>query len=140
MRVRELMVGDWVMNNGNPIKVENIHGNFINYSPDIPYVQEEDYLNENEIEPIPLTPEILEKNGFVYESDGLTWYDGIHNKEQVYIYCPIRKNGNVRKIEILVNKYHFFTELNTEYYVHELQHALRLRLCGLNDLADNFKI
>lgn len=39
------------------------------------------------------------------------------------------------------NDYFFISSLDAYihiYYVHELQHALRL--CGLNELADNFKV
>ena len=62
MKAKELMVGNWVKVNGQPIKVENIQTNCINYVPDIPYVQEEDYINISDIEGIPLAKDILEKN------------------------------------------------------------------------------
>ena len=73
---------------------------------------------ESEVEPIPLTAEILEKNGW--------WQDEIdgtyHNTMSVY--------GRKAPFSILDG-----VAIN---YVHELQQALRL--CGLKDLADNFKI
>ena len=54
-----------------------------------------------------------------------------------------RSNGRwVANVEGIVEKFpdeytHSFLRINV-FYVHELQHALRL--CGLNELADNFKI
>lgn len=73
MDCKELMIGDLVSYNGVPIKVENIHEDFINYSPDIPYVQEEFYIDIADVKSIPLTPEILKKNGYhttpVYDID-----------------------------------------------------------------------
>ena len=149
--VKELMIGDWVNITGRFILV---HEDSVATSCTITdfetraakingLINNRLYANAliNEavtFKPIPLTIEILEKNGFIYESDGLTWYDGIHDKEHLYVYCPIRRNGNVRKIEICSTRCHYFVELEKEYYVHELQHILRL--CGLNELADNFKI
>lgn len=79
--------------------------------------------NEMEYEPIPLTTEILEKNGWkeypqVYCSQKTLNFDIYRFEDEV----GVKIQGNC----IVLN------------YVHELQHALRL--CGLNDLADNFKV
>lgn len=76
--------------------------------------------------PIPLTAEILEKNAY---PDNGSWYcfgdfDVAHYGD-CYV---IHQNPNDDKRE-------FLCRIN---YVHELQHALRL--CGLNELADNFKV
>lgn len=63
------------------------------------------------LEPIPLTAEILEKNGL----DKVPELSMVLNRDTMPLYhSPML------------------------YYVHELQHALRL--CGLNELADNFKV
>ena len=81
-----------------------------------------------DIKPIPLTSEILEKNGFwvlekvdngaeehvAYATDGLILH---YNRD---------------------NDYHFPNTPISWKYVHELQHVLRL--CELDKLADNFKI
>jgi len=71
-------------------------------------------------EPIPITPEILEKNGF--EKLG---YPGwiIHTHE----YTILWRNDypNVLKIESYTSKYGSFDRFNVNY-VHELQHALQL--------------
>lgn len=72
------------------------------------------------ISPIPLTPEILEKNGFEYNTYN-RWMSGrygvalMEKDEHLFIWDRIQIN-----------------------YVHELQHCLRL--CGLNELADSIII
>lgn len=87
-------------------------------------------LNEADIQPIPLSPEILTKNGFTLTKSGdfyklidsnYDWSVEISNNDNRIGY--VSGDGNVTK------------RFN---YVHELQHALRL--CGLTDLADNFKV
>ena len=60
----------------------------------------------NEIQPIPLTEEILKKNNILYQW-GYPWYQGIYDEEGIEVhfaeYCQMHLK-----------------------YVHELQHALRL--------------
>lgn len=84
------------------------------------------------LEPIPLTAEILERNGFELRNG--FFYHRIDDKPHHYDFKL--ENGGVFTSEGYTLQcciYHF-----TIRYVHELQHALRL--CGLNDLADNFKL
>ena len=57
MKAEDLMIGDWVSYNGTAITVENKH-------VDIPHGQEDVMITSVDIEPIKLTAEILEKNGF----------------------------------------------------------------------------
>ena len=103
------------------------------------------------IEPIPLTPQILKKND---------WYWGLTAEEEDFIKCArgvvdshwVYDEG-VREISLSFpeDTYSGFLKIddqksnryieflwNDTLYVHELQHALRL--CGLDELADNFKI
>ena len=92
------------------------------------------HYTEEDIEPIPLTAEILEKNGW----DGMVVYREYGVAEGVF-------NGN-HDCEIgLDREGRCFLTINSWEYsiceihsVHELQHALRL--CGLTELADNFKV
>ena len=79
----------------------------------------------SKISPIPLTPEILKKNGWKDAEFWCEYQDG-NNTIQ---YCPPDMRGKINGIEIE----HFKCE-----YVHQYQHLLRL--CGLDDLADNFKV
>ena len=115
MKAKELMIGDWVLGkHKKPLKVENINDNdkCINEV----YCQGDivDEINETDIEPIPLTEEILKAN------------------EHKWI--GISKFG-FPNIVIDTPKCYILKDFS---YVHELQHALRL--CGLNELADNFKM
>lgn len=130
--LKSLTIGDLVSYNGTTIKVENINGDCINYSPDIPYVQEESFIDFADVKPITLTLEILERNRFELR-DGFL-YHRIDDKP--YHYDFKLKNGGVFTSEgytLECGIYHL-----TIRYVHELQNVLRL--CGLNNLADNFKL
>lgn len=102
MKAEELMVGDWVLDTytNKPMRIEGINGSNPRFGQDL--------------EPIPLTPEILEKNGFRYndapfvngwEQFGLTLYrDGGNG---YLINCGIN-------VALIINS------------VHELQHCLKL--------------
>lgn len=81
------------------------------------------------IVPIPLTPEILEKNGFIRLDE--TGY------EYVYSRCDVTFSVCKRKFTCPYIRFagYYFCYIN---YVHELQHALRI--CGLKELADNFEV
>ena len=81
------------------------------------------------LRPIPLTAEMLEKNGFVLENDGWVYYQDAANKEQNYICIGFRHNNEPRKVELnYVNKAQMV--IRTIYYVHQLQHAISL--CEIN--------
>ena len=121
MKANELMIGDKVM-----VKV-------LSQIPDT-YVLHtwtaNDYSRDIQVKPIKLTPEILEKNG--WEEKAPTQYR--HN-------CCICIDILDDSCYCVYNYFDSFPycKINlTIHYVHELQHALRL--CGLNSLADNFKI
>ena len=106
MKANELMIGDWVLDTrtGTPLRVN-------------PFMAE---LEVPEWQPIPLTPEILEKNGLANDPYGC------HFEEDEYM-----------ALEISIEEEGIYWTINyNEYgilklkYVHELQHALRL--CGIN--------
>ena len=101
MEITELMVGDWVYQD----------------VPEQPYFQIEDYYDisdADDFEPIPITPEILKRNGFVcLELEGkLTFVDNAH----LALVSDKEFSGpyNIFHTQIMIE------------YVHELQHALRL--------------
>lgn len=77
------------------------------------------------IEPIPLTEEILQKN--FPKADKVAWWFA-DDYEDAYdrLTYEVHISGGALGINGFM------------WYVHELQHALRL--CGLNEFADNFKI
>lgn len=139
MNAKNLMIGDWVMYSGQYFKVD---GYFritntlcLKYNGKTAYYKDGTIVAEDS-EPIPLTAEILEKNGFKKDIGGYLWTDDIHNQEQVYVEVAFRHDGTCRRCEIRNHNDTFAS--NRIQFVHELQHTLRL--CGLNDFADNFKI
>jgi hypothetical protein len=65
LKVTDLMVGDWVMSFGAPHKVVGIRTDM--FEPHIKTDMSDTWYEEgieDLLEPILLTPEILEKNGF----------------------------------------------------------------------------
>lgn len=87
------------------------------------------YILVVDMKPISVTEDILLKNGFVLRSGYLDGNEYILPGEDLYIFYEkdIKKMSvelGPRDIDIL--------------YVHQLQHLLRM--CGLDELADNIKI
>lgn len=135
----ELMIGDWVSCGGTPIRVENVHGDCINFQHDIPFVQEEFMIEYTKIKPIPLTTEILGKNGFSIDDSfhpHRRWNSAdnriiLHNEDEYlntfnkwHVHVDTEDMRTIGSIELT--------------YVHQFQQFLRL--CGMDELADNFKI
>ena len=89
------------------------------------------------------TPEILEKNGFnKFLGHGMFFSKHIGNEEvSIVIDILFCKDSH---IVVDIEKYSFTNGTRNSLHncdiqsLHELQHALRL--CGLNELADNFKV
>ena len=128
MKATELMIGDKVM-----VKV-------LSQIPDT-YVLHtwtaNDYSRDIQVKPIPLTPEILEKNGWERDIDKEWKYNNSHILPH---YCYQWEKRNV-KIEMYSGLEGVTISLIIGlrfYAVHELQHVLRLY--GLDELADNFKV
>ena len=127
IKCRDLMVGDWCCDQ---------HGfqcQIIGVGDDYAYATYE--VNEgdpwefddkdDQPQPLPLTPEILEKNGWKETEYWHEYKDG-----NTIIQCSLPDmQGIINGIEIE----NFKCE-----YVHQYQHLLRL--CGLDELADNFKV
>ena len=117
MKANELMIGDWVYlpsiisDDKFPVQVLEIQDDCIKY-----YCGGKKMMVMFKyIEPIPLTPEILEKNGFVVESRDC------HGEPLQYY---VLTDG----LWIDVSGENYF-EGKLEF-VHQLQHALRL--CGID--------
>lgn len=120
MDAKELMIGDWVLYKDEPIMVWEIDEYYdrINTEPD--GYNAIRCIEVSEIKPIPLTPEILEKNGFRKQnnSSGVTKLDTYWLGEELGF-----------RIHSFETGYYQFG-LAKIRYVHELQHALRL--CGID--------
>ena len=84
-----------------------------------------DYLRNLQVKPIPLTTEILEKNGWEYTTYCHEYRDDKNIIQSRLPYMVGRING--------IDIENFKCE-----YVHQYQHLLRL--CGLGELANNFKV
>ena len=130
MKAEDLMVGDWVKPlreklKGTPGKVVTPDGGC-----NICWIDCEEYsclVPCDELEPIPLTPEILEKNGFSGEGYNMGVI-GFHTDP-----IPEVKDGYEVFIwkDMCLEIKHGFTHLKRyTFYVHELQHCLKL--CGIN--------
>lgn len=135
---QELMIGDFILHEkyGNAI-IETIDNDFGD-NPSVKLVSENIkhkdgykygycWCDLNEIFPIPLTPEILEKNGFK-EITGkvkkLIWaWKGLDKLIEISEVTP-----NVYQIVIHKDDSDLGDERVFVRYVHELQHALKL--CG----------
>ena len=127
IRCKDLMVGDYIANrNGSPMQIvavdeDNAYACAGNEERPWIFGDNEGY----EPQPIILTPEILEKNGW---KETEYWHEYQDGKNTIQCCLPDMR-GRINGIEIE----HFKCE-----YVHQYQHLLRL--CGLDELADNFKI
>lgn len=139
MRLEELMIGDWVLHDGESYQIRQLGIYGVNRDGD-------DYpavcvgkpegigliIERNEIEPIPLTREILEKNGFTggeYKSyTGDVWYLKEEGFRKIGLTMS-RKESTLwgEKIKPLYPDSigHKFAVPNIKF-VHQLQHALRL--------------
>ena len=123
---KDLMVGDWVYNTNNkkPEQVCEILERMV-------MLAYNDLYNYDEIEPIPITPEILEKNGMhLYNRktnnlmEECNHSDVFEEDDNYRVELSLDYDGSIR-----------WTINGDEYtimplnYVHQLQHALRL--CGI---------
>lgn len=131
MKATDLMIGDWVKIKGHLDydKVQEIARDE-NMQWYISFACSATLFRAYEFEPIPLTPEILEKNGFIKVNSQR--YDYGYPDTDCYVKVNPKKNM------IHVNGRNANSNLYSHSFVHELQRALRL--CGLNELADNFKV
>jgi hypothetical protein len=106
IKISELSIGDWVEIDGAATKVW--------------YLSQDSEVNDTTydwVEPIPLTPEILEKNGCLHTAENrilCDWFDGR---------ITVRKYNNREWYELFVGSNQMKFKL---MFVHQLQHALRL--------------
>ena len=131
LNISDLSVGDWVINHrGYPTKVQVItsDGNLLCGELDAKS-EHCTHLWVQDIKPIPITAEVLEKNGFELFSRDIKYITYCINESQISVsYVKDTKewmvflgaSGSVKKK---------FVEVSCVKYIHELQHALRL--CGI---------
>ena len=114
MKVTDLMIGDWIEDGYKQAQVSSITCDGI--------VETTAAISNIEVvAPIPLTEEILTKNGWDF------------TKRKYGIYC---KEDKFHNVELSRDDDGFYWSINTDeyeilriHYVHQLQHLLRL--CGI---------
>jgi hypothetical protein len=142
MKVTELMIGDCVKYQGHSYIVEEISANgwvhLIHPETKARLNLASDYIIDL-LEPIPLTSEILKMNGFVIKKKWAQKGNFGDNPIIMWHYDDdIITRDFKHELEIHQNdtgKVHIEVQCD---YVHELQRILRI--CGLDNLADNFKM
>ena len=127
MDAKDLMIWDWVLINGTPRKIQAVDGvDDEIMADDELYTLAEDRCHSNDrVEGIPITPEILEKNGLKPDTveDASKYCYRIDSVS--IIECYVNAGGRYRGIISFGD-----TRLRiTLMFVHQLQHALRL--CGI---------
>lgn len=135
MKANELMVGDLVMaslhaNEYQVCKVVCLEG--YREAVAVYDIKDEDEKIigrwAKDLKPIPLSEEILKVNG---------WEKNKFSSAYINHGVPSRIDIGVSDIW-LDHEWDDYYNAFSFQYVHQLQHALRL--CGLNELADNFKV
>lgn len=127
MKTTGLTVGDYVLVKPSMtlIKIAAVHQRKVGYYK-VP--NKLNWVRIDLLEPIFLTPEILEMNGFELCDD--------------FFYHRVDDNPHYYDFKLKYGSDGYILEYNTYHliirYVHRLQRALRLH--SLNDLANNFKV
>lgn len=144
MKVEDLMIGDWVYlintthnvsfpENGviqdegyttsrTPIKITTVSENCVSYYSD----KLELYitLSSEDIEPIPITPEILKKNNILYKKSNYHYViDNNKDLECIYYIAQASQGDWVIGVDTGAYECPVFAIIK---YVHEIQHVLRL--------------
>ena len=123
MEPTDLMIGDWIVKPSGYIRT----------------IDRAEFSNDDawfeDIKPIPLTPEILEKNGIKNRDDEYIisgwddagqWYITLKDFKPQFDFWFIKSSNRNLNVRGQIR------------YVHEFQHVLRL--VGLTELANNFKV
>ncbi|MCQ2137875.1 MAG: hypothetical protein MJY60_04135 [Bacteroidales bacterium] len=150
MKASDLMIGDWVLWKNKPVQVVRVSGiryEFGHYDVLLAYCNNMgDGIESHDISsisPIPLTADLLGKNGWVNKEEKGWMQQGNFGDSPLMLWY-VKDTGTFTR--------HFANELEISdlskdggyrlkiqcKYVHELQHALRL--CGLTELAEKFKV
>ena len=119
MKANELMIGDWVRDHTS-INRRIICLKRFPDGKEMVVLENGVELSIEKCTPVPLRKQYLEYNEFQI-LDGINWWkDGFYFPSEDYVRTPTFCGCEIRRF----------------IYVHELQNALRM--CGLNELADNF--
>ena len=108
MKSEDLMLNDWVLTpEGEPAQVYQIYNGIVALTAPSPNL-----YNVECLQPIKLTPELLEKNGFVEDDNAVFEYGDISvwNEDKIW-------------------KFDVWLQISVRFdfhYLHQLQHAFRL--------------
>ena len=138
MKATDLIIGDWILINNAPHKIQAIDSidAEIQADDELYYVGEDRHHSEDNIEGILITPEILEKNGW---KDRENLMELRVNEDTYFLWSKgygVFTGAFINQIGCYICDFK---------YVHTLQHLLRhyglsYGLNELNELADNFKV
>ena len=128
MKANELMIGDWVYNHRNwECPIVEIHKNSAVVIAK--HYGEEEFLL-SDLRPIPLTSEILEKNGFVANKHIYTYpyyeYEVKEIKLIIGFGFPQGNKTSYKDPWVYIDSERVFVEHLPCMFVHQLQHVLRL--------------
>lgn len=135
MKVEELMIGDWVectyWTPSKQLKVAEIRRIMDNetkigvFCDDLILI-----FRQSEVKPIPLTPEILEKNEFLANKHVYPYpyyeYEVKENKVKVGFVFPQGNKTSYKEPWVYIDSERVFIEHLPCVFVHQLQHAMRL--------------
>lgn len=124
MKIKELNIGNWVLINSEPARALRLtqvgHSTFKGVSGQMYRVI------GSSISPLPITPEILEKNGFVKESD--VGYERFEWRENGSVAITLNRDSFSKSETFVLTTFKIGINgwlLKIEH-VHQLQHAIRL--------------
>lgn len=115
MKIEGLSIGDWVMYKNREWQVCSLY----QFTGEVGLWRNDSQICENvaDLTPIPLTPEILEKNGCLHTAENrilCDWFDGR---------ITVRKYNNREWYELFVGSNQMKFKL---MFVHQLQRAMNL--------------
>lgn len=121
-----MMIGDWVLYDPNVFIEDEYEPTKVCYPTKIGTGEDLDLADEGCYTPIPLTPDILEKNGWEYNDEDAKFFP------QTWVGGGLMLQGadDCGYHIVVTSDYDDEDTNDTPFiilYVHELQHALRLR-------------
>lgn len=132
MKPTDLMIKDWVLYGNVYSKVWCLDEASDLVGLDLPDNMSTQDAHFEDIFPIPLTQEILEKNGFVKNRGVTSWKFETDREDLIDIYGvnEYHLSINIEDTHGSGKGYRWMLNNLTIFYVHQLQHALRL--CGID--------
>lgn len=128
IRANQLMIGDWVLLASVPCRITELKG-----AGNIwPENADDTQVNDDKIEPVPLTSDFFKRNGFV---DTLPMCKDIHPERTAYWMLKedsmvMRAWSEDEELKEYVLSFGYIDDISIVVagccYVHELQHALKL--------------